>query len=182
MPTTTASRLTPIPRIVPAAPTAPAKRSVVAIAPDAGERLWFLNQLVVVKLRGPDAPWGVLETELEPDNATPFHRHHGEDEAFYVLQGELSLYVEGGQILHGSPGSYVHIPRGVAHGFRTHTHVKLLVLSSPTGFVDFTRAYGAPAAGPGLPPIESAMPDLPRLEALARKYEIEVLGPLPEIG
>lgn len=60
--------------------------------------------------------------------------------------------------------------------------MKLLVLSSPTGFVDFTRAYGAPAAGPGMPPLESAMPDLPRLEALARKYEIEVLGPLPEIG
>jgi quercetin dioxygenase-like cupin family protein len=158
---------------------APAPRAVVALSPGSGERIWFLDQLVVVKLRGADAPYGVIETALDKDRATPFHRHTDEDEALYVLEGELSIYVEGGTVLHGSPGTYVHVPRGVAHGFKTHTRVRMLVLSSPTGFVDFTRAYGAPAPRPGLPP--PARPDLDRLQALAAKYHIELLGPLPEI-
>jgi quercetin dioxygenase-like cupin family protein len=156
------------------------RREVVALGPGQGEPIWFLDQLVVVKLRGADAPYGVVETELESGRATPFHRHLDEDEAFYVLKGELSIYVEGGRVLHGSPGSYVHLPRGVAHGFRTHTYTRMLVLSAPLGFVDFTREYGVPAPSPGLPP--PAAPDLPRLQALAEKYRIDLLGPLPEIG
>jgi quercetin dioxygenase-like cupin family protein len=158
----------------------PPTRQVVALGPGHGERFWFLDQLVVVKLRGEGAPYGVLETELESGRATPFHRHLDEDEGFYVLQGELSLYVEGGRILHGSPGSYLHVPRGVAHGFRTHTRTRLLVLSAPLGFVDFTREYGEPAPSSALPPL--ATPDLPRLQGTARKYQIELLGPLPEIA
>lgn len=165
--------------LVIAAPVSkPPTREVVALGPKEGEPVWFLNQLVVVKLRGADAPYGVLETELAADRATPYHRHLEEDEAFYVLDGELSIYVEGGRVLRGRPGTYVHIPRGVAHGFRTHTHARMLVLSAPEGFVDFTREVGVPAPRVELPP--PAPPDLERLEAIARKYAMELLGPLPE--
>jgi len=158
--------------------TAPAqRRPVVALGPNEGERVWFHEQLVVVKLRGPSAPYGLIETALAPDRGTPFHRHHDEDEAFYVLNGELDLYLEGGRCVRGRPGSFVHIPRGVAHGFRTRTPARLLVLSGSQGFVDFTREYGVPAPRDELPP--AVEPDLPRLAAVAAKYHIELLGPLP---
>ena len=152
-------------------------RAVVALGPNQGEHVWFLDQLVVVKLRGPGRPYGVIETELAAERGTPFHRHTDEDEAFYVLDGELRLFLEGGREVLGQAGSYIHIPRGVAHGFRTLTRARLLVLSAPTGFVDFTREYGHPAPRAELPP--PAVPDFPRLEAIARKYHIELLGPLP---
>ena len=166
-----ATRPTPVPAPEPA---------VIALGPNEGQKLWFLDQLVIVKQRGQGLPYGVLETELAKDRGTPFHRHLDEAESFYVLEGELSFFVEGGKVLHGSPGSYVHVPAGVAHGFHTHTHTRLLVISNPQGFVDFTRDYGEPAPGLELPP--SAAPDFPRLQALATKYRIELLGPLPEIG
>jgi quercetin dioxygenase-like cupin family protein len=160
------------------APQASVKsRPVVALGPNEGERVWFLDQLVVVKLRGTDAPYGVIETELDAGRGTPFHRHTGEDEAFYVLDGELEIFLEGDRRLVGTPGSYIHIPRGVAHGFRTLSRMRMLVLSDPLGFVDFTREYGVPAPRVELPP--AAAPDFPRLEALAKKYRIELLGPLP---
>lgn len=161
-------------------PAAAAEPAVIALSPQGGEKLWFLDQLVIVKQRGAGLPYGVLETELAKDRGTPFHRHLDEAESFYVLEGELSFFVEGGKVLHGSPGSYVHVPPGVAHGFRTHTPTRLLVISNPQGFVDFTRAYGEPAPGLELPPL--AAPDFPRLQALANQYRIELLGPLPEIG
>ncbi len=166
---------TPSPSI-PHPPTEP--RAVVALGPDEGERVWFVNHLVIVKLRGPDAPYGVIEVELDADNGTPFHRHTDEDEAFYVLRGELSIFLEGGRVVRAVPGSYVHIPRGVAHGFRTHTHARILALCNPMGFVDLTREYGVPA--PRVEPPPAGPPDLPRLDALAKKYHIDILGPLPE--
>lgn len=159
-------------------PPRSAPRAVVALGPDQGEAVWFLDQLMIVKLRGPDAPYGIAEAVLEADRATPYHRHHAEAETFYVLDGELSIFVEDGRTIHGVPGSYVHIPCGVAHGFRTLSRVRLLVLSAATGFVDFTRDYGVPAPRLTTPP--RATPDFPRLDALARKYSIELLGPLPE--
>lgn len=155
----------------------PETRAVVALGPNQGEKVWFLDQLVVVKLRGADRPYGVIETELDAHRGTPFHRHTAEDEAFYVLDGELELFLEGGQKLSGNAGSYIHIPRGMAHGFRTRCRTRLLVLSDATGFVDFTREYGVPAPRAELPP--PTQPDFPRLEALAAKYHIELLGPLP---
>ena len=164
--------------LVPASAPNPPPRAVMALGPNEGEPVWFLGQLVVVKLRGPGAPYGVIETELAAGRGTPYHRHLAEDEAFYVLSGELRLFLEGGRVLEGRPGTYVHIPRGVAHGFRTHTHVRMLVLSAPQGFVDFTREYGIRAARVELPP--NVPPDFARLDALAKKYEIELLGPLPE--
>jgi len=152
--------------------------AVVALDPNQGEAIWFLDQLMIVKLRGPDTPYGIAEAVLEADRSTPFHRHHAEAETFYVLDGELSIFVEDGRTIHGVPGSTVHLPCGVAHGFRTLSRVRLLVLSAARGFVDFTREYGLPAPRLTTPP--QVAPDFPRLEALARKYSIELLGPLPE--
>jgi quercetin dioxygenase-like cupin family protein len=151
---------------------------VVALEPGAGEKVWFLDHLITVKLRGENAPYGVLEAALPAGARTPFHRHQGEDEAFYVLEGELTVFLEGGREVRARAGSYVHTPRGTAHGFRADTDIRLLVLCEPEGFVDFTREYGVPAPRAEFPP--AAPPDFPRLEALSKKYRIELLGPLPE--
>jgi quercetin dioxygenase-like cupin family protein len=153
-------------------------RAVVALGKNQGELVWFFDQLVVVKLRGPDAPYGVIETELEADRGTPFHRHTDEDEAFYVLEGELLLFLEGGRRLTARAGDYVHLPRGTAHGFRTLARTRMLVLSDPMGFVDFTRECGVPAERPEPPP--PAQPDMSRIGPIAQKYRIDILGPLPE--
>jgi quercetin dioxygenase-like cupin family protein len=42
------------------------------------------------------------------------HRHLREDEAYFVLAGEMSVEVEGVRQV-ASAGSWVHIPRGAAH-------------------------------------------------------------------
>jgi quercetin dioxygenase-like cupin family protein len=159
-------------------PALPTARSVVALEPGAGEHVWFLDHLVTVKLRGAGAPWGVLEVALPAGARTPFHRHDDDDETLYVLEGELTLFLEGGRVVQGRPGCCLHLPRGIAHGFRTETAIRMLVLCQPEGFVEFTRDYGVPAPRAEVPP--PALPDFPRLEALARKHHIELLGPLPE--
>src|SRR5689334_14871762 len=46
----------------------------------------------------------------------PLHRHLGDDEAWYVLEGTLG-FVSGDERLEAPAGSAVLVPRGVAHTF-----------------------------------------------------------------
>lgn len=153
-------------------------REVIVLGPGEGEAVWFLDHFITVKVRSKDgARFGLVENAMAAGGATPFHRHHDEDEAFYILEGEVTIFLEGGRVVQGRPGAYVHIPRGVAHGFRVEKDVRMLVLSDPAGFVEFTREAGIPAPRRELPPVIE--PDMARLMAIAKKYAIEILGPLP---
>jgi quercetin dioxygenase-like cupin family protein len=60
----------------------------------------------------------LYETEDEPGLAPPPHIHTDTSEAFYVLEGEYEMTVDG-QITTCGPGSLVFIPPGVEHGFVT---------------------------------------------------------------
>src|SRR5438270_1856567 len=55
--------------------------------------------------------FSLLETDEPPDFATTLHIHHDAAEAFYVLQGEYTIFVEGRQFV-CSAGSFIFIPAG----------------------------------------------------------------------
>ena len=153
-------------------------QTVTIHPPGEGEMVWFLNNLVTVKASARNgARFGLAEATLPAGSETPFHRHHDDDDSFYVLEGAMSLFLEDGRVVEARPGSFVHIPHGVAHGLRATTPLKMLVLSDPAGFLEFVREYGVEAPRRELPP--SAAPDVPRLVAVAKKHRIEILGPLP---
>ena len=155
------------------------RRQVIVRSKGEGDAVWFLDNFVTVKVRGRDgAPFGLLEAVLPRGSRTPFHRHHDEDEAFYVLEGRLTLFLEGGRVVSLGPGDYAHVPNGTAHGLRVDEPLRMLVLSAPDGFVEFVRAAGMDAPRRELPP--PGPPDVPRLESAARAFHIDLLGPLPE--
>ena len=90
----------------------------------------------------------------------------------------MTLFLEGGRAVEAGPGTFVHIPHGVAHGFRATSALRMLVLSDPAGFLEFVREYGVEAPRRELPP--AVAPVLPRLIAVEKKHRIEIFGPLPE--
>ncbi len=60
-----------------------------------------------------------LTEQLFPGGiATPLHSQPEDDESFYVLEGEVTFYLEDGQPISASAGSFVHVPAGVAHAFQ----------------------------------------------------------------
>lgn len=155
-------------------------RNLIVRDAERGEALWFLDNLFVVKASGRDgAPFSLLEGRFPAGSSTPLHRHSGEDEAFYVLEGEVTFYSEGSPPHRAGPGSYVHLPEGLAHGFRTETAVRMLVITGPAGFVEFSRAAGAPAPRLELPPSPENV-DVGALARIAGANGVQVLGPLPE--
>ncbi len=123
--------------------------------------------------------FGLIEHWMMPPGfASPYHVHTLEDEAFYVLDGEIA-FVCGGKWMTAGPGTYVFGPRNIPHGFKVvgDAAAHMLLLCAPGGFEKFVLDLGEPEPAPGVPP---APPDMATLMATAAKYQIDILGPLPE--
>ena len=63
------------------------------------------------------------------------HVHSEEDDAFYILEGEMTFVLEEGEVKAG-PGAFVLVPPGVEHGFRNDgdSSVRMLNIHAPGGF------------------------------------------------
>lgn len=124
----------------------------------------------------------LIEIVQIPGAEPPLHVHEREDETFYVLEGQLSVWV-GGQVHHLVAGESIFLPRGVPHTFRIKSPVlRGLNFISPAGFEDWFRELGVPADSFELPA------DLPQMtEELQRKaaelsarLRVQIVGPSPE--
>jgi quercetin dioxygenase-like cupin family protein len=150
-----------------------------ALAPGAGEALWFLGSLVTIKA-GAEATAGrvaVTENLAPRGGGSPLHVHRREDEWFYVLEGELRFLV-GGDVVEAPAGAFVYGPRDVPHTFVVESErARFLLVTEPAGFEGFVRALGQPAPALEIPPPASEPPDMGRLTALAAEFGLEILGP-----
>jgi quercetin dioxygenase-like cupin family protein len=153
--------------------------ALYALARDEGQALWFLNCLTLVKATGEQTggAFGLVEQVIPPGMASPYHLHHAEDETFYVLEGEAT-FISGDRKIKATAGSYVFLPRNIPHGFKVDAPTRLLILATPAGFEQFVIEMGDPATDLASPP--TSPPDMQKLMGLAAKYQIDILGPLPE--
>jgi quercetin dioxygenase-like cupin family protein len=152
-----------------------------ALAEEEGQAVWFLNGLLILKATGEQTggAFALIDNAGPPGGGAPYHVHHNEDEAFYVLEGEITVYV-GEERIKAQPGTWVYGPREVPHGFRIEgdSPARFLLLYTPAGFEQYFVEVGEPARELTLPPAEP--PNMERLMSLSPKYDIEILGPLPE--
>jgi mannose-6-phosphate isomerase-like protein (cupin superfamily) len=63
------------------------------------------------------------------------HVHEAEDDAFYIVEGEMT-FTFGDEVATASPGTFVLVPPGVEHGFRNDgtLPVRMLNIHAPAGF------------------------------------------------
>jgi len=96
----------------------------------------------------------------------PPHAHPHADEAFYVLEGTLTLRRAEGDV-EAAAGSFCYVPRGVAHTFANRTDVpaRFLSLMTPAGFEGYLEEL-ATVVQPGVP-----MPGPDVFAALNKKYD-----------
>ncbi|MDW5265926.1 MULTISPECIES: cupin domain-containing protein [Acidobacteriaceae] len=146
-----------------------------------GPAYWFLNSLNVVMATSESTggAFSMVHHTAPVGHATPYHLHHVEDEAFFVLDGEFTFICDGKKTVLG-PGGYIFLPRNIPHGIRCtgSSPSTMLVLAMPgTGFVGMMIEMAEPAEERTLP-VPSA-PDVEKLAMLCEKYKIDILGPLP---
>ncbi len=117
--------------------------------------------------------YSLLEAVVAGNGPTQ-HIHKSEEEAFYILEGEVNIKV-GEQTIRGTVGSFVLVPRGTVHTFWNAgaTPAKLLIIFSPPGFEQaFVEVWGGASD-------EEIDTDtyVERLMAVAEKYNQEIVGP-----
>jgi mannose-6-phosphate isomerase-like protein (cupin superfamily) len=104
----------------------------IVVPPGEGHRVGNVEFLA----RTADSPrfnFGIIEIvsgrELEA------HVHDDEDDAFYILEGELTFFF-GDREEVAPPGTFVLVPPGVEHGFRNDgsVSVRMLNIHAPAGF------------------------------------------------
>lgn len=145
-----------------------------------GERMWFAGGGVFTWKATASETGGaflLLEDRMLQGKTTPLHVHPNQDEAIYVLEGEVLVDVEGEQHRVGEGGLFV-APRGVPHAFMvTSETAHVLSLQTPASGEGFYRDAGEPVRSAA----DASRPaDWGRLrEAAARSDSIEVLGPPP---
>jgi quercetin dioxygenase-like cupin family protein len=154
----------------------------IALQPGEGESYWFFGQLVTIKASAETTAGQVGITECFGPRGTgsPLHVHGKEDEWFFVLDGELTLWVAG--TTHVLPaGAFAYGPQGIPHTFTvTSETAHFLLVVNPGGFESFVRAVGEPARSLTIPPADDSEPDpaqFAALVALAAEYGIEIIGP-----
>jgi quercetin dioxygenase-like cupin family protein len=146
---------------------------------DEGEAYWLLGMLEIVKISGAatDGEYGLIEVTVRAGEGSPWHVHLDEDEWFYVLEGEFTVYV-GDTRLSLPAGSFAFGPKGVPHTFIGETDgAKALIGFLPFHFEGFLLEVGEPASERVLPPPLTAPPDLERLLPIAERNGMVILGP-----
>ena len=81
-----------------------------------------------------DGEYFLVEAIVPPGGGPPFHIQTREEEAFYILEGELTFYGEDGEVVAG-PGTYLNIPKGAKHRFHNNGDqtAKMLFFFAPAG-------------------------------------------------
>ena len=105
----------------------------VVVGPGEGHRVGNVEFLA----RTRDTPrFNLAIITIQPRREGPeMHAHDAEDDAFYMLDGELVFVVDGEEIVAG-PGTFVLVPPGVQHTFfnRGYNAARFVNVHAPAGF------------------------------------------------
>ena len=116
--------------------------------------------------------FSLLEADEPPGFGPPMHVHRDAAEAFYVVEGEYVIFVRDEEFVCPA-GSFIYIPAGVPHGFRVGSvQSRKLNLYTPAAMIGYFDELSAAIAGGDASDAE--------LAAIADRYGMDVIGPVPE--
>lgn len=149
----------------------------VAVVTGAGEARWWFGALAEIKATAADTggQLTLVEVTCPPSYQGARHVHHNEDEAFWVLEGDMTLEV-GGKHTEMRAGDYAFGPRDIPHSFTTgDAGCRVLFILTPGGFEGLIMATSVPAEARTVPPPSDEMPDIARLQGIVAQFGGEIL-------
>lgn len=141
------------------------------------DAFWWQGSRMEIKTRAEDTggALGVVEGTFYEGFGPPLHVHSREDEAFYILEGQIRIRQGDDEYVAG-PGTWVWGPRGVPHAFKVQSKTaRALVVVTPGGFERMFSEAGVPVGESAAPPQEGYDPDA--AIAIATRFGFEVVGP-----
>jgi len=140
-----------------------------------GEKSLVFDQLFTILLTGEETEgqYGAFTMEGNKGDRIPAHRHPTTHEIFYVVDGEITLWLDDRAAFHERrtlvTGDFAFIPADVVHAFQIQSTTKVFGVGTG-GFERFFHAMGQPTAEPGLEGKGVFVPDFPQMRAAGEKY------------
>jgi quercetin dioxygenase-like cupin family protein len=149
-------------------------RAVVHL-PGEGERIAGPSS-VTIKATGEDTGGSFYlgEAVFEPGFAgPPPHVHERLHDMFYVLEGTLTLRLDGENV-DLDPGSFVCVPPGTVHTLsnRSQQPVRVLNFKTPAGWENYMRDLAATLA--------AGNPTPEQIGEIASRYDFRIVDALPQ--
>jgi quercetin dioxygenase-like cupin family protein len=117
------------------------------LGPGEGPAYGFHGARILIKASGDDTQGqlGVMESFYPAGLSVRTHVHAGEDEMFYLLEGELAGFCDGERWT-ATAGSFVFVPRDRPHGFTVTSpgSARALVITGPARLDAQIAANGQP--------------------------------------
>lgn len=136
-------------------------------------QLWVLGILLTIKADSDVTGGGYVITEdfVLPGHGVPLHVHTREDEAMYVVEGEVNITI-GDLQRTATPGDVAHMPRNVPHRFQNLSDkpARLVLMFSPGGIEGLFREIGKPVRDPHEAPPPITADDARRAREAAERY------------
>ncbi len=151
-------------------------QQAIVVKPDEGTAMWVLHDRMVFKVTGEltNGLYAFCEQQVAPQSGPPPHVHYTEDEAFYVLEGEVTFFAEDSAI-RATKGTFVHVPQGTVHTFKNEgsAPARMLVLITPAGFEQYFSEIGHAAGSEETTPPLVTPATYEKLMAAAPQYNLE---------
>lgn len=124
---------------------------------------------------GKYATWEAL---VLPGGGPPPHVHSREEEAFYILEGEITFTVNAQRVV-ALPGMFANMPAGMPHSFKNESDkpAKMLITVAPAGLEQMFMEVGVPMADGTTSALPPTQEEIEKLIKVAPSYGIEIRVP-----
>ena len=122
--------------------------------------------------------YAMWEAMVPPGGGPPPHVHSREEEAFYILEGEITFTVNGKKVM-ALPGMFASMPVGIPHSFKNESDkpAKMLISVAPAGLEKMFMEVGVPLAEGATSALPPTKDEIEKLLRVAPGYGIEIRVP-----
>lgn len=122
--------------------------------------------------------YAMWEAIVLPGGGPPPHIHNREEEALYILEGEITFTVNDEKIV-AMAGTFANMPVGTPHSFKNESDqpAKMLTSVAPAGLEKMFMEVGVPLADGATTALPPTKQEIEKLLTVAPKYGIEIRVP-----
>jgi quercetin dioxygenase-like cupin family protein len=127
-----------------------------------------------------DGKYTLWEAIVPPGGGPPPHVHSREEEGFYVLEGEITITVNGEPVV-ATAGTFANMPVGTPHSFKNESGrpARMLISVAPAGLEKMFFEVGVPLPDGSTTALPPTKEEIEKLLSIAPRYGIEILLPKP---
>ncbi|ETK32910.1 cupin domain-containing protein [Microbispora sp. ATCC PTA-5024] len=147
------------------------KRGALYVPSGQGPTVWAAGDVYTIKATGAqtNGGFGFIEATVPTGGGPGAHAHPGEEETFYILDGELE-FLDGDHTFTAVAGDFIHIPRGIRHRFTNKGNhaARMIFMFTPPGVEQVIADYAAPVQPGQAPPPVVDDDQLARFDVMVR--------------